>query len=167
MSVILFISDSNSPHPNNKSELALIPHLPDIVVQEILKKFPNWRSETESTTKTMLICRLVCMQWNAIIEDTTELMKKITLPVWDPVSFLKLPLVQKGKIKSIIFRNSFPINKDASKLIEVISNIVERVEFAFKDPSAKEQQRELFVLILQKCNRIRELIIGNAYNGYD
>lgn len=102
---------------------------------------------------------MACVKWNRIIEDTPELMKKIVFPIWHPIPFLQLPIAKNRKATSIIFKNSFPI-KQAFKFINMIKKTVERVKFVFVDGvSSKDQQRQLFILILQQCKSLRELVI--------
>lgn len=101
------------------------------------------------------------MQGNRTIEDITELMKRITFRVWKPYPFLEhLPIVTQAKVKSIFFKNTFS-SKEILKLTSAIGQTVEKVEFALNDESSKVPQRQLFVLILQECTNLRELIINS------
>lgn len=135
--------------------------LPDVAVRKIFQYITYPRS-------TILACRLVCTQWNRVIENTCALMRRITFPIWHPKQFLELESVKTGKVRSISFPNCSPLEqKYTSDFTNAISNtnLIEEVSFAFED-SNSQQQSELFVLILEKCRHLEKLGIDTRHSCF-
>lgn len=130
-------------------------HLPNKVVKEIFRQIPD--------QSTLLDARLVCVHWNLLIENTSELMKKITFPIWHIKPFLDLDIVKRKKVKSIKFMNPLRLypGYDREKFIDLITDTIEKVEFAYVDPSLP-YQAELFKLVLENCGRLEELTLSYA-----
>lgn len=133
------------------SKMVSVSRLPYVVIKEIMKKM--------SDQPALLQCRLICVEWNQAIDDTSDVMKKITFPVRHPEPFLDLGIVKRKKVKSIKFMNTFQLQSEcANKFIDLISDTI-KVDFAFED-SDLLYQRELFELVLAKCGRLQELVIS-------
>lgn len=145
---------------SNKFIKSNLPYLPDVVVKLMLSYLPDW-----PTSQEILNSRLVCVQWNQLIEDTSKLMKKITIPIWHPKPFLDLPIIKTGKAKSINFKDSFPFKYLGEIINHRIGCTIEKVQFAFEEPYAIDSQQEIFVTILRYFTNIRELIIGDSHTA--
>lgn len=133
---------------------------PYLVAEKILLKIAA-AEESESTT-SLLNFRLVCKDWNEIIENTSELIKKLTFVVNEPKLFLDLAIVKRRKVKSIKLINSWPglELETMKKFFDAISNSIEIVHFSYLDfYKNSEEICEIFKDILGKCNKLKELIV--------
>lgn len=127
--------------------------LPDLALKKILKLIDCHQ---------LLNCRLICSHWNLIIEDSAELIRSIRFPIWHVKPFLELPIVKKGKLRSILLRNTSPLEPEyKSQFIEAIerNSNIEDICFMFDIGSLPDQQRqpELLKLVLENCGNLREL----------
>lgn len=131
-------------------------YLPEVALKEILKNV--------SDQATMLECRLVCTQWNNLIVDTSELIRKITFPVWHPRPFLDLDLVKQRKVKSICLK-FLPVDYGwADDFFFAISNMtIEKVSFELEERS-EYNERRLLQRILERCTCLQELEVNYSIN---
>lgn len=127
---------------------------PDAVLCRMLKYIND--------QKTLLNCRLVCNQWNDTIIDTGELIERINFPVWHPKLFLGLQVA--NKVKSIVFKHSFPANLPyMATFLDWISKTVRKVTFGYElDENSILNQQKNFLKVLEKCTELRELIITGS-----
>lgn len=133
--------------------------LPNVAVKEILKLIQDQH--------TLLNCRVVCVEWNHIIQGTSELIKNIIFPVWHLKPFLDLQIVKNGKMRSISFKDSFRLDPTyINSFINAISNTVEKVVFEFQNVSL-ENRSELFILILEHRANLQELNVIERYSFND
>lgn len=68
--------------------------LPEIIIREILTQLLHHH-------KSLLNSRLVCTQWNQVIENISEIMKKLTFTITDLQEFLNLPIAMKERLNQL------------------------------------------------------------------
>lgn len=117
---------------------------PDLPVKNILK--------FTKENKTLLNSRLVCTQWNNIIQDTSELMSRIVFYVSNLQEFVELPTVKEGKVKSIVIKTSAP-SEHIDIFVASISSSVENVTFTLK----AEKLSSILKLVLETCSNLKVL----------
>lgn len=78
-------SSSSSPRAHNV--------FPVIPVHNILKNIVDFKDQ-----EILLTCRLISMEWNEIIENTSDIVRNITFPVWHPKPLLDLLTVKKKRL---------------------------------------------------------------------
>lgn len=112
----------------------------------------------------MLICRHVCMEWQQVIEDTPQLMRKIIFPVWHPKPFLDLEVVRRKKVRAISFKNALDLKcKYIEAFAAYISNNVEEVHLDFDTQLVNVYQSHLFKFVLEKCKKLEVLKFKSKY----
>lgn len=95
-------------------------------------------------------------------------MRNITFPIWHPKPFLDLPIVQRGKVRSICFKNCTVLETDeiTQRFFEAIQCSVEKVQFTFEVLENSLLHNQLFKLVLEKCTRLQELIVQINIKNY-
>lgn len=145
------------PGDSNQSNI-----LPCLVVREILQyvaasKSAIWTGEDKFSIESqenqisLLSYRLVCRQWNEVIENTGELMRSAMFLVHDIAQFLKLMIVKKGKVRSVRFENSLNLGlRNMSKFIDAVVNVQTVILFG-----NMAQHEQLLRIILETCTNLQ------------
>lgn len=155
--MVIFVGPNCADQAFNNQSATCI--LPELVIKEILKNV--------SDQETMMQCRLVCKQWNNMIVDNSELMRKITFPVWSNLTkFLNLDIVKKRKVRSICFKDSLVQHFKIDEFMDAIKDTVEKVVFDLEETArSAEDQRDLFLTIIKECTCLQEIKIEFSVMG--
>lgn len=129
-----------------------------------MKKKKLYQYQPNTDQLTMLNCRLACKQWNNIIENTSELIKRITFTIQNLEEFLSWRIVKEKKVKSIKTTNCWWPDwkpKIAKEFFDFLINSgIEKIHFNFVINGYRDFEFELVKSILNNCTKLQELIVN-------